>query len=143
MAVSPMTFDAAYILRTSRDYGLDTSKLKDLAQQLDAKGIKYKPGEYLPGSTGGVDLAALANGQTGTAFDWRVDPLAAQEGLGAVERLLSNIQLAADAGIAAVSAVRSGSSATVTPTVTGSTATTSGSNGVSLAGLISQTATRS
>lgn len=139
MAVSPQTFDAATILRTSRDYGLDVSKLKDLASQLDAKGIKYKPGEYLPGSSAGVDLAALGSGKLGTAFDWRIDPLAAQKGPAATERLLQNIKLAAEAGIAAIGTA-SVSPGTAFPTgSTGNTGGTTGSTGggISLADLIS------
>lgn len=140
MAVSPQTLDAANILRTSRDYGLDISALKDLASQLDAKGIQYKPGDYLPGSTAGVDLAALGSGGLGAAFDWRVDPLAAKKGTGAAERLLQNIKLAAEAGIAAIGSGSASTGATLGTGSTGTTTTTgtttSANAGVSLADLI-------
>ena len=135
MAVSPQTLDAANILRTSRDYGLDTSKLKDLASQLDAKGVKYKPGEYLPGSSAGVDLAGLGSGKVGAAFDWRVDPLAAMKGTGATDRLLQNIKLAAEAGIAAIGTSSTGT--TLATGTNGTSTTTGASGGVSLADLIS------
>lgn len=139
MAVSPQTLDAANILRTSRDYGLDTSALKNLASQLDAAGIKYKPGEYLPGSTAGVDLAALGSGKLGAAFDWRIDPLAAMKGTGATDRLLQNIKLAAEAGIAAIGTASTGttlSTGTNGTNINSTTSTTNASGGVSLADLI-------
>lgn len=70
-----MAFNAPEILKVLKLYGIDKSQLAQLADVLDANGIKYMPFELYPGtgSDSGIDLRDLANGGMGTAHDWTVD----------------------------------------------------------------------
>lgn len=92
-------FDPPTVLKNTRDFGLDRSQLGDLAAQLEAKGIAYKPGELAPSSTMGTDFADLAKSGLGTPYDWRIDPLVAYKGLSAIQQLTSNQNLAKEMGI--------------------------------------------
>lgn len=92
-------FDPPSVLKTTRDFGLNLALLGDLAAQLDAKGIAYKPGELAPPSTMGTDYGDLARGGLGTLYDWRIDPLVAYKGPAAVRQLASNQALAREMGI--------------------------------------------
>ncbi len=59
-----VAFNAPEILKLLKQYGIDKSQLAELANVLDANGIKYMPFELYPGtgSDGGIDLRDLANG---------------------------------------------------------------------------------
>ena len=92
-------WSAPLILSSSRDFGLDTSALNGLADQLDAKGVGYKPYELYPNSDAGVDLRNLAAGGMGSAYDWRVDPNAEAKGESAVRSVANNLLLAQELGI--------------------------------------------
>ncbi len=68
-----VSFNPDAILRQAESFGLDTSKLADLADQLDAQGTKYRPGEVIAGNGSyGVHLREIAVGAMGSASDWRV-----------------------------------------------------------------------
>ncbi|MCX6050887.1 MAG: hypothetical protein NTZ60_00045 [Campylobacterales bacterium] len=73
------TNDAKGLLDVMDTYGIDKSALTALADQLDAKGVKYKPYELYPGtgSDAGINLRDLASGGLGTAYDWTKDANAA------------------------------------------------------------------
>lgn len=94
-----LNLDAPSLLRTARDFGIDTAPLSELADQLDAQGVRYRPGTLYAGSDHGVDLKALASGQLGTRFDWTQDPLAHLKGKFALQSLKANQALAAELGI--------------------------------------------
>jgi hypothetical protein len=71
--------DPQSLLKTMDTYGIDKSSLNGLADQLDAKGIKYKPYELYAGtgSDAGINLRDMAAGGLGTAYDWTKDKNAA------------------------------------------------------------------
>ncbi len=75
-ALTRSNFDVTAIVTKMDQLGIPSSDLNGLADQLDAKGIGYKPYQLYPGtkSDAGVDLRDLANGGLGTPYDWRVDP---------------------------------------------------------------------
>lgn len=64
---------APHILETLQSFGMDPTQLSELADQLDAKGINYKPFELYAGSDAGVDLRKIAQGDPlrSMAYDWR------------------------------------------------------------------------
>lgn len=104
-------WNAASIMDKARNYGLDTSKLADLADQLDAKGIGYKPYELYPGtgSNAGVDLRDLAKGGLGAADDWtKPDPMIADKGALAAEQATRNAAMASEIGLTATASVTTG-----------------------------------
>lgn len=96
-------WNAPAILSAARDFGFDLQDLNGLADQLDAKGVAYKPHELYAGtgSDHGVDLRDLANGGLGSSYDWRVDPNAGLKGAGGAARLAGNVALAQEMGVEA------------------------------------------
>jgi len=97
-------WSAPDILAGAEKYGVDLAPLHDLADQLDAKGVRYKPHEFYIGSDRGVDLRALANGGMGTAYDWTSDPLVHLKGEGAAAALRFAQELAARLALTRISA---------------------------------------
>jgi hypothetical protein len=91
-------FNPADILRTATSAGIDLQELRGLGEKLNAAGVNYLPNQMYSGtgSNLGIDLADLASGGLGTAYDWREDPLAHLKGPFAVQQLLANRQLAED-----------------------------------------------
>ena len=89
-ALRQLPASAPDILRTARDFGLDTADLDTLADQMDAKGTAHPS----------VDLRSLAQGGMGTSHDWTSDPLAHLKGPGAQDTLAANVQLARELGLA-------------------------------------------
>lgn len=94
-----LAWNAPNILSTSRNFGISTSALNSLADQLDAKGVQYKPYELYDKSDAGVDLRDLAAGGLGSAYDWRVDANAEAKGESAVRSIANNLLLAQELGI--------------------------------------------
>jgi hypothetical protein len=88
-------WSAPDILAGAEKYGVDLAPLHDLADQLDAKGVRYKPYELYNGSDRGVDLRSLANGGMGSAYDWTSDRLVHLKGDGAAASLKFAQELAA------------------------------------------------
>lgn len=99
-ALRQMPLSAPDILRASRDFGMDVGKLTDLADQMDALGVRYQPGQMHVGSNHGVDLRSLASGGMGAAYDWTSDPLARLKGPGAQDAVAANARLAQELGLA-------------------------------------------
>lgn len=95
------SFNAEAILRLTERFGIDRSSLGELADQMDADGVKYKPYELYQGtgSDHGIDLRDLANGGFGTAYDWTQDANVEKKGPGAEERLRQTQAWAAEIGI--------------------------------------------
>ncbi len=95
------TFEPATILRKATEFGIPLSDLHGLADQMDAKGVAYKPYQLFQGtgSDGGIDLRDLATGGLGTAFDWRVDPNVSQKAKSGADTLLANQILAQQLGV--------------------------------------------
>lgn len=98
-AISQVPMSAPDILRTSRDFGLDIGALSTLADQMDAKGVRYLPGALHAGSDQGVDLRDLAQGGMGSAYDWTSDPLAHLKGPGAQDAVAANALMAQEMGL--------------------------------------------
>lgn len=98
-ALRQVALSAPEILRTVRDFGLDPAELSPLADQMDARGVRYAPGVLYPGSDGGVDLHNLAQGGMGTAYDWTSDPLAHLKGPGAQDAVAANALMAREMGL--------------------------------------------
>lgn len=98
-ALRQMPLSAPDILRASRDFGMDVGKLTDLADQMDALGVRYQPGQMHAGSNHGVDLRSLASGGMGAAYDWTSDPLAHLKGPGAQDAVAANARLAQELGL--------------------------------------------
>lgn len=98
-ALRQMPLSAPDILRASRDFGMDVGKLTDLADQMDALGVRYQPGQMHAGSNHGVDLRSLASGGMGAAYDWTSDPLARLKGPGAQDAVAANARLAQELGL--------------------------------------------
>lgn len=98
-ALRQVALSAPEILRTSRDYGLDPADLAPLADQMDARQVRYAPGILYPGSDGGVDLRNLAQGGLGTTYDWTSDPLAHLKGPGAQDAVAADALMAREMGL--------------------------------------------
>lgn len=114
-ALRQIPMNAPDILRASRDFGLDPAHLQGLADQMDAQGIAYRPGQQLAGSDHGVDLRDLARGGMGAAFDWTRDPLAHLKGPGAQAAVQANALLAAQLGLAPAGSATPAASAMASP----------------------------
>lgn len=95
----PAGYNPPDILRNIRDFGFDVAQLADIAAQLDAKGIAYRPGELAPPSDLGADFADMAAGGLGSPYDWRTDPLIASKGPYAAAQLARNQALALEMGV--------------------------------------------
>ena len=97
------TFEPASILQKATQFGIPLSDLNGLADQLDAKGVSYKPYQLFAGtgSDAGIDLRDLANGGLGTAYDWRVDANVELKGKSAADSLMANQLLAQQLGLGA------------------------------------------
>jgi|GEM_PF-3262196 len=89
-----VNMEASSILRAAEDFGLNPSDLNGLADQLDAAGVAYKPGQQYAGSNAGVDLRDLAAGGLGAAYDWRTDANASLKGPGGAAAAASDAALA-------------------------------------------------
>lgn len=98
-ALRQVHFSAPEILRATREFGLDPADLSSLADQMDARGIKYAPGARYTGSDHGVDLRNLAQGGMGAAYDWTSDPLAHLKGPGAQDAVAANALMAREMGL--------------------------------------------
>lgn len=98
-ALRQIPMNAPDILRASRDFGLDPAHLRGLADQMDAQGIAYLPGQRFAGSNHGVDLRSLASGGMGAAYDWSSDPLAHLKGPSAQGAVAANARLAQELGL--------------------------------------------
>jgi hypothetical protein len=96
------SFEPASILRKATELGIPLSDLNGLADQLDAKGVGYKPYQLYPGtrSDAGIDLRDLASGGLGTAYDWRTDLNVGLKGAGAASQLQANQALAEQLALA-------------------------------------------
>lgn len=103
-------WDAPSIVKAARDYNLSLKPLADLADKLDAKGIRYEPYElYLnTGSDAGIDLRDLARGGLGTAYDWRQEDSAALKGDQAALDSIRRANLAAELKLVLNSSVTTG-----------------------------------
>lgn len=127
-------WDSPTILSASRDFGIDTSALNGLADQLDAKGVQYKPYELYDRSDAGVDLRDLAAGGLGSAYDWRVDANAEAKGESAVRSVANNLLLAQELGVTGPVLTRSyGGGQSGSTAVTGTSGTSPGNTGISSA----------
>lgn len=89
-ALRQLPANAPGILRASRDFGVDTTDLAALADQMATKGASHP----------GVDLRDLARGGMGTAHDWTTDALAHLKGPGAQEAVAADALLAQELGLA-------------------------------------------
>lgn len=98
-AISQVPMSAPDILRTSRDFGLDIGALSTLADQMDARGVRYLPGALHAGSDQGVNLRDLAQGGMGSTYDWTSDPLAHLKGPGAQDAVAANALMAQEMGL--------------------------------------------
>lgn len=98
-ALRQVHFSAPEVLRASREFGLNPADLSSLADQMDAQGVKYAPGELYPGSDHGVDLRNLAQGGMGAAYDWTSDPLAHLKGPGAQDAVAADALMAREMGL--------------------------------------------
>lgn len=85
-------FNAPDILRNTAAYGIDLADLRGLGEQLDGLGVGYRPYLMLPGtgSDHGIDIDDLIAGGLGTAYDWRVDSLPADQALAAELGVVAN-----------------------------------------------------
>jgi hypothetical protein len=112
----PAGYNPPDILRNIRDFGFDITQLADIAAQLDAKGIAYRPGELAPPSDLGADFADMATGGLGSPYDWRTDPLIASKGPYAAAQLARNQALAQELGIdSAATATKTAVTTVTTP----------------------------
>jgi len=95
------TFEPASILRKANEFGISLGDLNGLADQMDAKGVAYKPYQLFQGtgSDAGIDLRDLATGGLGTAYDWRVDANVSQKAKSGADTLLANQILAQQLGV--------------------------------------------
>lgn len=98
-ALRQVAMSAPEILRATRDYGLNPADLAPLADQMDARQVRYAPGALYPGSDGGVDLRNLAQGGLGAAYDWTSDPLAHLKGPGAQDAVAADALMAREMGL--------------------------------------------
>lgn len=103
-------WDAPSIVKAARDYNLSLKPLADLADKLDAKGVRYEPYElYLStGSDAGLDLRDLSRGGLGTAYDWRQQDDAALKGDQAVLDSIRRANLATEMKLVLNSGVTTG-----------------------------------
>ena len=94
-------FSATAILRLTDKFNIDINAFNDLADQLDAEGVDYKPYELFKGtgSDHGIDLKDLASGGMGTAYDWTRDNAQDLKGISAVETISQNLKLVDRLGI--------------------------------------------
>lgn len=101
------TFSAESILRKTHDFGISLTDLQGLGEQLDVKGVGYKPYELYPGtgSDHGINFEDLISGGLGTAYDWTQDANVASKGPGARERLEAAQTLANELGLCKKSAI--------------------------------------
>lgn len=56
----PIHWNEASIRDAGRDFGIPLAPLVDLAEQLDAKGVEFRPGRMVPGTVIGADLFRMA-----------------------------------------------------------------------------------
>lgn len=89
-------FNAEAILKMTDKFNIPLEDLKGLGEQLDQKGIGYKPYELNPGtgSNHGIDFDDLIAGGLGTAYDWTEDKNIGLKGLFAQSQLEESKTLA-------------------------------------------------
>lgn len=99
LALVQMT--APDILTKMQNFGVDPKQLNQLADQLEASGVKYKPYQLFKNSDAGLHLRAVASGNAmqSMAYNWTVDKNVKLKGEAGAARMQSNLDLARGLGL--------------------------------------------
>lgn len=89
------------MLTKMQNFGVDPTQLNQLADQLEASGVKYKPYQLFKNSDAGLDLRAIASGNAmqSMAYNWTADKNVEMKGEAGAARMQSNLDLARGLGL--------------------------------------------